>query len=133
VNDWDEIFKGPHWNLLANGECVIANFKPCRWFWFLLMMPFCGTLVLKSTKMALFNITLTSVLVSLRLYLTFAKHTDSKIANDKQNFLDRNYKELNPYCLIPYSLKLSKCTILWYGYIIYFENGPHLVFKEFSC
>jgi hypothetical protein len=29
VDDWDEIFKGPHWNLLANGEWATANFKPC--------------------------------------------------------------------------------------------------------
>jgi hypothetical protein len=28
VDDWDEIFKGPHWNLLANGEWATANFKP---------------------------------------------------------------------------------------------------------
>jgi hypothetical protein len=28
MDDWDEIFKGPHWNLLANGEWATANFKP---------------------------------------------------------------------------------------------------------
>ena len=29
MDDWDENFKGPHWNLLANGEWATANFKPC--------------------------------------------------------------------------------------------------------
>ena len=28
MDDWDEIFKGPHWNLLANGQWATANFKP---------------------------------------------------------------------------------------------------------
>jgi hypothetical protein len=29
VDDYNEIFKGPHWNLLANGKWATANFKPC--------------------------------------------------------------------------------------------------------
>ena len=40
MDDWDEIFNGPHWNLLANGEWATANFKPCMlvlwmflWYW----------------------------------------------------------------------------------------------------
>jgi hypothetical protein len=28
VDDRDEIVKGPHWNLLANGDWATANFKP---------------------------------------------------------------------------------------------------------
>ena len=29
MDDYNEILKGPHWNLLANGEWATANFKPC--------------------------------------------------------------------------------------------------------
>ena len=29
MDDYDEIVKGPHWNLLAIGEWATANFKPC--------------------------------------------------------------------------------------------------------
>ena len=53
-----------------------------------------NSLELSYTKNALINITLFWFHCAYIVFqITFANDTDSKIAEDKQNFLDRNYKE----------------------------------------